>query len=190
MKAQARFLGFDDAPFSFRDARVPVVGVALRAPNYVEGVLVTDAAVDGTDATGRLREAVLESRYREGTNAILLDGAAVGGFNVVDIDALHEAVGVPVITVTREAPDLEAMEAVLRRKFPDWERRASILRRHALHTIPTEHKPVHATFVGAGLPDVKEMLRIATVRGAMPEPLRIAHLIAAALVKGESRGRA
>lgn len=190
MKAQARFLGFDDSPFSFGDERVPIVGVALRAPNYVEGVLVTDAAVDGSDGTERLVDAILGSRYLEGTSAILLDGAAVGGFNVVDVDALHAATKLPVVTVTREAPDLEAMEAVLRTKFEDWAGRASILRRHPLHTVPTAHKPLHVTFVGATLPEVKDILRTSTVRGAMPEPLRIAHLIAAALVKGESRGRA
>ena len=36
----------------------------------------------------------------------------------------------------------------------------------------------------------KEFLKVTTVHSYIPEPLRIAHIIAAGLVKGESRGRA
>src|SRR3989304_5305419 len=114
MKAQSRILGVDDAPFRFTDEHVPVVGVVVRAPSYVEGVLTTRVHVDGADATEALASAINRSRYRRGLALALLDGAALGGFNVVDIDALHDSTGVPVATVTREKPDLEAMERGLR----------------------------------------------------------------------------
>jgi len=38
--------------------------------------------------------------------------------------------------------------------------------------------------------ELREVIDLSTVRGALPEPLRIAHLIATALAKGESHGRA
>ena len=34
-----------------------------------------------------------------------------------------------------------------------------------------------------------ESIKLATIRGAIPEPIRIAHLIATGIKKGESRGR-
>jgi len=190
MKAHVRVLGLDDAPFRFGDPRVPVVGVVVRAPNYVEGVFTTSVTVDGADATEVLAEKILASRHRKGLSLVLLDGAALGGFNVVDLDRLHEAIGVPVATATRERPDLRAMVRVLRSRFPDWRARATVLQRHPLWAIETGHRPVYAAAVGIGRSDLAEVLARCTVRGALPEPIRLAHLVAAAIVKGESRGRA
>ena len=189
MKAQVRVLGLDDAPFRFGDARVPVVGVVVRAPNYVEGVMTTSVAVDGDDATDVLAAKIAASRHREGLAAVLLDGIAFGGFNVVDLDALHAAIRVPVATVTREKPDLRAMVAALRRRFPDWRARARLLENHPLWELATGHRPLYGAGVGIDRADLATLLARSTVRGAVPEPLRLAHLIAAAVVKGESRGR-
>ncbi len=190
MKANSRFLGIDDAPFRFDDEFVPVVGVVVQAPSYMEGVLTTLARVDGWDATERIGSMVRGSRYRAGLAMLLIDGTAVGGFNLIDVDALHEAVGVPVVTVTRRRPDLAAMETALRRRFDDWDARWRLLTRHAVEPIPTKHTPLYVTYVGATRTEVREALALTTVRGALPEPLRVAHLIAAGIMKGESHGRA
>ncbi len=151
MKAQARILGVDDGPFRFTDEFVPVVGVVVRAPSYVEAVLMTRVHVDGTDATDVLARAIRGSRYWEGLGLVLLDGAALGGFNVVDVEALHAATDRPVATITRRKPDAVAIERALRARFPDWERRLEILRRRPLLPIETEHKPLYAT-VACGAP--------------------------------------
>src|SRR5438093_538299 len=132
MKAKSRFLGIDDAPFRFSDETVPVVGVVVQAPSYIEGVLTTLAEVDGHDATERIAAMVRRSRYLAGFAAILIDGTAVGGFNVVDIDALHEAVDRPVVTVTRKKPNLDSIETALRRRFDDWKERLEIIRPHEI----------------------------------------------------------
>jgi len=190
MKAKSRFLGIDDAPFRFSDETVPVVGVVVQAPSYIEGVLTTLAEVDGHDATVRIAAMVRGSRYRAGLAAILIDGTAVGGFNVIDVDAVHEAVDRPVFTVTRRKPDLAAIERALRRRFDDCQERLAVIRRHEIEAIRTGLGTVWVTYVGASRSDVQEALSLTTVRGVLPEPLRIAHLIAAGIVRGESRGRA
>src|SRR5256885_2296237 len=132
MKAKSRFLGIDDAPFRFSDETVPVVGVVVQAPSYIEGVLTTLAEVDGHDATERIAGMVRRSRYLAGLAAILIDGTAVGGFNVIDIDAVHKAVDRPVITVTRKRPNLGSIETALRRRFDDWKERFASIRRHEI----------------------------------------------------------
>ena len=190
MKAKSRFLGIDDGPFHFGDREVPVVGVAVQAPAYIEGVLMTHAQVDGRDATERILEMIRRSRYREGLRMVFLNGIAVGGFNVIDVDALHRELGVPVVTVTRRAPDLDAIRGALRRKFEDWEERWALIEGHRIEEITTRHTPLRVTYVGATRAEVVEALALTTVRGALPEPLRVAHLVAAATVKGESHGRA
>ena len=88
MKTQVRVLGIDDAPFSFSDGKVPIVGVVVRLPGYVEGVMISQVAVDGDDADQAITDMLLGSRYREQIRMVMIDGTALGGFNVVDIDRL------------------------------------------------------------------------------------------------------
>ena len=146
--------------------------------------------MDGHDATERIAAMVRGSRYRAGLAAILIDGTAVGGFNVIDIEAVRAAVERPVITVTRKRPNLGSIETALRRRFDDWQERLAIIRRHEIEPIRTGHGTVWVTYVGAKRTEVQEALSLTTVRGVLPEPLRVAHLIAAGIVRGESRGRA
>src|SRR3989441_2450137 len=184
MKAKSRFLGIDDAPFRFSDETVPVVGVVVQAPSYIEGVLTTLAEVDGHDATERIASMVRRSRYRAGLAAILIDGTAVGGFNVIDIDAVRAAVDRPVVTVTRKKPNLGSIETALRRRFDDWQERLATIRPHQIEAIRTGHGSGWVTYVGAGRTQVQEALSLTTLRGVLPEPLRVAHLIPA----GDGRG--
>lgn len=190
MKPEVRVLGVDDGPFTWQDREADVVGVLMRGGSYVEAVLRTRVTVDGWDATERLAELLERSRYREQVQCLMLDGVCLGGFNVVDLDALHARFGWPVLTVTRDPPDKEAIEAALRKHFPDAEARLALLQRHPLERVATAHNPVWVKHVGMPLADAAELVRRTTVRGALPEPLRLAHLIAAALRNGESRGRA
>src|SRR2546430_8882590 len=150
MKAKSRFLGIDDAPFRFSDETVPVVGVVVQAPSYIEGVLTTLAEVDGHDATERIASMVRRSRYRAGLAAILIDGTAVGGFNVIDIDAVRAAVDRPVVTVTRKKPNLGSIETALRRRFDDWQERLATLRPPQIEGLPDRPGSVWGTPVRAG----------------------------------------
>jgi len=106
------------------------------------------------------------------------------------VDALHASIGRPVVTVTRKKPDLAAMERALRRRFDDWEQRVGVIQRHDVESIRTRHGSLWVTYAGATTSEVREAVGLTTVRGVVPEPLRVAHLIAAGIVRGESRGRA
>jgi hypothetical protein len=48
---------------------------------------------------------------------------------------------------------------------------------------------IFASFCGITEKEAKKMIRSTLQKSTMPEPLRIAHLIGAALVNGESKGR-
>src|SRR2546425_4088154 len=184
MKAKSRFLGIDDAPFRFSDETVPVVGVVVQAPSYIEGVLTTLAEVDGHDATERIASMVRRSRYRAGLAAILIDGTAVGGFNVIDIDAVRAAVDRPVVTVTRKKPNLGSIETALRRRFDDWQERLATIRRHEIEAIRTRHGSGLVAYVGASPTQGQEALSLTTLPRGLPGPLRVAHLLPA----GDGRG--
>jgi endonuclease V-like protein UPF0215 family len=157
----------------------------MRLPNYLEGVLRSECEVDGEDANQVLEQMVQGSRFKRQLKAMMIDGVALGGFNIVDIDVLYETVGIPVITVTRDPPDLGDGGG---KHFPDWERRYEILRRKELLEVVTGWRPRLNGWHDYA--EAEEIIRKSMVRGAVPEPLRVAHIIASGLAKGESKGKA
>ncbi|MDD1744059.1 MAG: DUF99 family protein [Methanomassiliicoccales archaeon] len=183
-------LGIDDSPFLFSDSEVTVIGVVMRVPDYVEGVMHSRLTIDGEDGNDVLAKMINSSRYKEQLRLIMLDGIAMGGFNVIDIDALSQSTGLPVASVTRDPPDLAKMEAALKGHFVDWERRLRIVTRSKLFEVQTAHKPLHVATAGIGNDEAAELIGSSIVRGALPEPIRIAHLIASAIERGESKGDA
>lgn len=189
MKQQIRVLGIDDSPFKFGGGKALVVGVLVRVPNYLEGVMRTEVEIDGMDSTERVVEMVSRSRYLDQTKVLMIDGIALAGFNLIDIESVHAMLDVPVLTVTRDKPDLKEMKNALMKHFDDWKERYALVTRHELREIPTEHKPLYASGVGLEWAEFEELVRLSTVRGAIPEPLRMAHLIASAVARGESHGR-
>jgi hypothetical protein len=197
MKPQFRVLGIDDGPFVFSDTLVPVAGVVVRK-GYVDAVLRTEADVDGNDGTSVLARLVIDSGYRDQLEAVMLDGACIGGFNVIDIEELHRATGLPVLTVTRDRPDMARIRAALqklgsspkygRRPVADWQNRFERLERTRLVEVRTGHKPIYMGCAGIAEPEAKGIVTASTIRGAMPEPVRLAHMIARAFVTGSSKG--
>ena len=190
MKRQVRVLGIDDSPFKFGDGKSVVVGALVRSPGYLEAVMRTEVTVDGTDATELVVDMVLGSRYREQVKVVMIDGVALAGFNVVDIDALHEVLEVPVLTVTRDPPDMDGIRAALEKHFEDWRDRFAVVTKHPLRRIKTTSKPLYASGVGLTWKEFEEVVAMSTVRGVVPEPVRVAHLVSSAMARGESYGRA
>jgi len=190
MKPHIRILGIDDAPFSFGDKEVLVVGAVVRLPNYLDGVMRTTIEVDGSDSTSKLSTMLNNSRFKDQIELIMLDGIALGGFNVVDLEKVVDETGIPICTITRDEPDMDSIREALENKFGDWKLRWSLIEKIELVKIKTEHKPIYVSHAGITLEDLKPFIKKSTVRGALPEPIRIAHLIASAMKTGESYGRA
>ncbi len=183
-------MGIDDAPFTFEDRSCALIGVVVRTPSYVEAVLRRDITVDGDDATATVIAMINESRYRDGLKLIMIDGGAVGGFNVIDIEAVWRGTGIPVLTVTRAQPDFDGIKRALQAKFDDWEQRWHTIENGALVALPTDHNPIYTKRFGMDERTVKQLVERTTIRGALPEPIRLAHIIAAGITTGESYGRA
>jgi hypothetical protein len=180
-KPHPRVFAFDDSPFTFKDKKVPLVGLVVTLPDYLEGVLRGELTVDGDDSTAVIAKLVTESPYFEAAQAIMLDGITFGGFNIVDLDLLHEKTGLPVVTVTRRRPDMEAMEMALSRHMPLREELPHLLRAHPLFSFPRKPQPLWVACVGATQAEASTLLKKSFVRGSFPEPLRLAHIVASAI---------
>ncbi len=91
---------------------------AVYAGARLEGVLSGKVRRDGVNSTATLIRLVSRSRFGAHAQAILLQGIAFAGFNVVDLPALHEALRLPVIAVARRQPDFAAIRRALLQRVP------------------------------------------------------------------------
>ncbi len=190
MKDEIRLIGIDDSPFNFSEKYSDIIGVVMRGGGYIECVLKSAVEIDGDDATKACINLINETRHKIQLKAILLDGISLGGFNVVDIEELYNSTNIPVITVTRDNPDFEKIESALKNNFKDWRERLFLIKKGTLHEIKTPHNPIFIKYVGITLDEAKEIIKISTIRGVIPEPIRVAHLIASGITRGESYGKA
>jgi endonuclease V-like protein UPF0215 family len=121
---------------------------------------------------------------------MMIDGIALGGFNVIDIEKVHCDTDLPVITITRDKPDFDKIKGALQKNFNDWKERWDLMRKGELHKLKTTHNPIYVKCSGISLKETKEIINISTIRGVIPEPIRVAHLIASGVTRGESYGKA
>ncbi len=181
----ANFIGVDDGPFP-RDHRGDVVlAGAVFTQRRLDGIVLGRARRDGRNATERIARLVEGSPFNE--RMVLLGGIAVGGWNVVDIHALHRRLGLPVLVVARRQPDMARIERSLLRSVPGGARKWALVQKAG----PME--PCAGLWVqraGLSPAQARQVLRDTVEHAAVPEPLRIAHLIAGAVATGTSRGSA
>ena len=180
-------IGIDDGPFEkFVDAEVPLVAVMMEGPDLVEAVATRRFPVDGEDATSVLARWIGGLRCRPALQGVLVGGVTLAGLGVVDLPALSVALELPVLNVNRRRPGNDALRQALAA--------AGLAHRFAL--VERAPEPVEAApglWVGAAGLDPETAcawVRSACAKAQIPEPLRLAHVIATAIASGESRGRA
>jgi endonuclease V-like protein UPF0215 family len=186
-RAPSNVIGFDDGPFA-RDLRgdVTLIG-AVCARTRLDGIVRGRVRKDGSNATRTMIELIDRSQFKNHLRGVLLQGIAVAGFNVVDVHALAGALGLPVLVVARRAPDLESMRAALFARVPGARRKWRLIRA----APPMEPlRGIYVQRVGLTLAQADAMLQATTLHGKLPEPVRLAHLIATGVTLGTSRGRA
>ena len=214
-------IGFDDGPFE-REHRGDVLLVgAVCSRTRLDGVVSGKVRRDGADATRRMVALVEASPFRAHVRAVMLQGIAVGGFNVVDIRELSRSLGLPVLVVTRRPPDLAAVRRALFSDAPSKRppvrgapRKWRLIEAAGpLEPLGVSHRALRRVAGRAGaiqvptglrggaprlwvqragltLADARVLVAATTLHGNIPEPLRLAHIIAGGVSTGWSRGRA
>lgn len=184
IKPEIRVLGIDDGMFiSRKKGLVPVVGVVFRGGYWLDGVIHTRVKVDGMDATRKITQMILASPHYKQLRVIMLNGATMAGFNVVDIETLSKKTKLPVIAVTRDKPNLVEVREALK-NLPKSDERWSVMQKAGgvleVHSHGGKER-VYMQVSGILEDDARKIVQLTSTRSNIPEALRVAHLIASGI---------
>ena len=185
-KKQIRAIGFDDAPFTRHQSKKVNISGIVCANTRFEGMVWGVCEVDGNDATEALCQLLIGKKFLPQLHLVLLDGIGFGGFNLVDLPLLSQKLQLPCVAVMRKLPNLDKMKRAMSR-LPDYQQRLRTLQKagEIYH-----YAPFFFQVCGEHPEVIARVLAQITDRGKVPEALRIAHLIGAAVIKGESGSQA
>lgn len=195
IKSELRIIGFDDGSFDpDNEENTCLVGVVTRGGDGMDGVLVDEIKIDGMDSTETIVGMVNSSRHKEQIRVIMTYGVTFGGFNVLDIEEVQRRTDLPIIVVSRKKPDMESIRNALK-NLPDWEERWNILNGTGnLISVKTDNphgqkSTLYIQVCGINEKSAKEIVNMSSTRSAIPEPIRLAHMISSGISRGESVGR-
>jgi endonuclease V-like protein UPF0215 family len=181
----------DDGKFvPHSKSQVPIVGIVFRGGYWLEGVMSTLIVVDGFDATENIAKMIANSQHQRQLRVIMLSGITFGGFNVVDIKALSFQTGLPVIAVTDRKPNLDEVYAALKHLPRSQERWAAVLNAGNIFSVTSRdgRRKIYVEIAGISKPLAEQVLRLTSTRSKIPEPLRVAHLVASGISLNTTQG--
>jgi endonuclease V-like protein UPF0215 family len=187
VKREIRILGVDDARFKRgRDEWTRLIGVVYRGAEWMEGCLQIPIRVDGADVTRQLTRMVKASSHYGQLRVIMTRDSIFAGVNVLNLPELFKATQLPVIAVSDSEPDMVRVKKALQRICPDrWEEKFAVLEDSGpIRSVESRSGKTPVFLQWAGLPvhQAIELVKKTTIHSRIPEPIRIAHLIASSFV--------
>lgn len=155
-------------------------GVVIRRDFIIDGFVFGECTVEGDDATDVILD--MYSRLnRDDINYIIISGLVISMYNIVDIKKIWEKTKIPIIGVTYE--ESGGIEDAIRHHFPNsytpkLEQYYKLGKRTEI-TLHTGYK-LYLRNEGCILEEAKKFLDLLTVQGSVPEPVRVAQLLAKA----------
>lgn len=181
-KKGLRALGIAESFQKGKSERSVLAGVVMRGDLLIDGFGLETITVGGMDATeGVLR--LHEALERRDINLVLLNGCIISWYNIIDLEAVYDSLRLPLVCVTYE--ESEGLEKYFM-EFEDGEKRVAMYKRLGKRT-PIKLRTGHEVLVRhLGMEDDKEAKRALdrfTLQGAIPEPLKVARLLARSALK-------
>lgn len=195
IKKEIRILGIDDAPFNNLynvTTDVLVVATVFRGGSYMDGLLSCHIKKDGADSTKKLIALIKKTKHLDQLQCIMINGIALGGFNVIDIQELSKKTKLPVIIIIRHKPNFnKIIKALKNADKRNASRKIELMKKAGtIYPLLLKNKKIYFQMANISKKRAQEIIKLSSTHGAIPEPLRIAHIIASGIVLGESHGRA
>lgn len=182
-KKAVRALGIAESFIKNYSERSILAGIVMRADRITDGFTFSSATVGGMDATEKIIEMYTKLR-RDDINFLLLNGCIISWYNVMDLHKIADKTGCPVLCVTYAESD--GLEPFFKELFPnDWKKRVKIYHNNGPRTSITVHTgyTVLTRFIGMALNEAKGILNKFTLHGSVPEPLKVARLLARSIIR-------
>ena len=158
-------------------------GVVMRRDFVIDGFVFGRTTLDGDDATDVILH-MYEELKRPDINYLLISGLIISLYNIIDIKKIHESLQIPIIGITYH--DSKGIEDSIKHHFPNSYKskiknyqKLGIRKKFTLHTS----SDVFVRKEGCTLHEVKYLLNKLTLQGSLPEPVRVAQLLAKSLLQ-------
>jgi len=155
-----------------------LAGIIMRRDFIIDGFVLGKTTLEGDDATDEIIK-MYNKLERLDINYLLISGIIISMYNIIDIKKISNQLNLPVIGVTYD--DSQGIEDAIRHHFPNTYEKKLIeykkLGKREKITLGTSHD-VYTRYEGCELSDVKKLLDDLTLQGSIPEPLRVAQLLA------------
>jgi len=167
---------------SFRQGRRRSIlaGVVMRSDFVIDGVAVGRTSVGGDDATASIAS-LFRRFHRNDINLIMVSGAILSLYNIIDVDGLASRAKLPVICLTYK--ETAGIEGSIRRHFPKGAQAKLEAYRRLGKRSAIRLKTGHTVYVrasGIEKEEVRSVIDAFTLQGSIPEPVRVAKLLARA----------
>lgn len=160
-----------------------LAGVVMRRDFIIDGFVFGHTTIEGNDATDSILK-MHQKLNRDDISFVMISGLIISMYNIVNIKKIWERLKIPIIGVTYE--DSKGIEDAIRYHFPE-SYQSKIEEYHQLGQrtkimLHTGHH-LHLRIEGCTIQETTRLLDAFTVQGAIPEPLRIAHMLARVLLQ-------
>ena len=180
-----RVVGVEDGSFSKKTdlgvSKALLVSVLFTGSWFYDFQL-DKITVDGLDATEKLSKMLRRWLF----DAVILAGVSFAGFNLVDSASISKEFGKPVIIVARTKPNNVSVRNALRQHFKDWRVRWSVFEKlGSMYEVVSRvnDSPIYVEVVGTRLGWAERVLRFLATCCRIPEPVRVARVIARGLTE-------
>ena len=171
--------------FSQDSKKSVLSGIVMSTDLVIDGFVMGHSTVGGDDATDAILS-MYEKLDRADISFLLISGIIISSYNMIDVKKISEKTGLPVIAITHDESD--GIEDAIKHHFPDSYKSKlaeySKLGSREKITLHTSHN-LYIRNEGCTVLEAKQLLDKVTSQGSIPEPLRIAQLLANTLLKAK-----
>lgn len=176
-----KIIACDDGKVKKFDQRSTLVACISYNEIWPVDIRLNYVHTDGLDATSILSYMIKEIANNN-KGIVLLDSITIAGFNLISLPGLYKLTGFPSIVIYNYKPSLSRINSALIPNFGDSDIREKILSiLKNSKKIKTNKGILYIVNWGVNNDDAKLIINSLQHYSRIPEPLRVAHMIASKL---------
>ncbi len=155
-----------------------LAGVVMRRDFIIDGFVFGYSTIEGNDATDAILQ-MYQKLNRDDISFVMVSGLVISMYNIVDIKKIWDQLKIPIIGVTYE--DSKGIEDAIRYHFPEsYQSKIEEYQKLGQRSKISLHTgyDVFVRTEGCTIQEAKNLLNTMTLQGAVPEPLRVAQMLA------------